>query len=90
MTTGQNDYTQKRDDYAAFGVPEYWRFDPSGGEYHDAPRPGITWSTASTIPSKLSSSERPPTGATVRRSAWTCAGRTGSFAGTTQRAAAIC
>ena len=36
VTTGQNDYTQKRDDYAAFGVPEYWRFDPSGGEYHDA------------------------------------------------------
>ena len=40
LTTGQNDYTQKRDDYAAFGVPEYWRFDPSGGEYHDAPLAG--------------------------------------------------
>ena len=37
VTTGQNDYTQMRDDYAAFGVPEYWRFDPSGVEYHDAP-----------------------------------------------------
>ena len=36
VTTGQNDYTRKRDDYADFGVPEYWRFDPSGGEYHDA------------------------------------------------------
>ena len=40
VTTGQNDYTQKRDDYAAFGVPEHWRFDPSGGEYHDAPLAG--------------------------------------------------
>ena len=40
VTTGQNDYTQKRDDYAAFRVPEYWRFDPSGGEYHDAPLAG--------------------------------------------------
>ena len=40
VTTGRNDYTQKRDDYAAFGVPEYWRFDPSGGEYHDAPLAG--------------------------------------------------
>ena len=40
VTTVQNDYTQKRDDYAAFGVPEYWRFDPSGGEYHDAPLAG--------------------------------------------------
>ena len=40
VTTGQNDYTQKRDDYAAFGVPEYWRFDPSGGAYHGAPLAG--------------------------------------------------
>ena len=38
--TGQDDYTEKRDDYAAFGVPEYWRFDPSGGEYHDSPLAG--------------------------------------------------
>ena len=29
--TGQDDYTEKRYAYAAFGVPEYWRFDPSGG-----------------------------------------------------------
>ena len=29
VTTGQGDYTRKRDDYAAFGVPEYWRFDLS-------------------------------------------------------------
>ena len=29
--TGQDDHTEKRDAYAAFGVPEYWRFDPSGG-----------------------------------------------------------
>ena len=35
-TTGANDYTEKRRDYEAYGVPEYWRFDPSGGEYHDA------------------------------------------------------
>ena len=38
--TGQDDYTEKRDAYAAFGVPEYWRFDPSGGEYHDSPLAG--------------------------------------------------
>ena len=35
-TTGGVDYTDKRRDYAAYGIPEYWRFDPSGGEYHDA------------------------------------------------------
>ena len=35
-TTGVRDYTLKRTRYAEFGIPEYWRFDPSGGEYHDA------------------------------------------------------
>ena len=35
-TTGRADYTDKRRDYERFGVGEYWRFDPSGGEYHDA------------------------------------------------------
>ena len=39
-STGQQDYTGKRNDYAAFGIPEYWRFDPSGGQYHDAPLAG--------------------------------------------------
>lgn len=35
-TTGVRDYTFKRTRYAEFGIPEYWRFDPSGGQYHDA------------------------------------------------------
>ena len=34
-STGRNDYTIKRNGYARFGVPEYWRTDPSGGEWHD-------------------------------------------------------
>ena len=34
-TTGVADYTDKRDDYERYGVLEYWRFDPSGGDYHD-------------------------------------------------------
>ncbi len=34
--TGRNDYTTKRTGYADFGVPEYWRFDPTGGEYYPA------------------------------------------------------
>ena len=39
-STGFIDYTQKRVDYAAFGIPEYWRFDPTQGQYHDAPLAG--------------------------------------------------
>ena len=35
-TTGRTDYTAKRRDYERFGIAEYWRFDSSGGEYHDA------------------------------------------------------
>ena len=35
-TTAIMDYTRKRREYEGFGVVEYWRFDPSGGEYHDA------------------------------------------------------
>ena len=35
-TTGRADYTDKRRDYQRFGVVEYWRFDPSGGEYHES------------------------------------------------------
>ena len=35
--TGRRDYLQKREIYAEYGVREYWRFDRTGGEYHDAP-----------------------------------------------------
>ncbi len=35
-TTGVTDYTSKRGDYERYGVSEYWRYDPSGGRYHDA------------------------------------------------------
>ena len=35
-TTGVVDYTTKRRDYERYGISEYWRFDPSGGEFHDA------------------------------------------------------
>ena len=41
-STGRRDYTIKREGYARYGVGEYWRFDPSGGDYHDAPLGGDT------------------------------------------------
>ena len=39
-STGQRDYTVKREGYAGYEVREYWRFDQSGGEFHDAPLAG--------------------------------------------------
>ena len=39
-TTGERDYTVKRRIYRNMGAVEYWRFDPSGGRYHDAPLAG--------------------------------------------------
>ena len=39
-TTGRRDYTAKRDTYASLEVREYWRFDHTGGRYHDAPLAG--------------------------------------------------
>ena len=39
-STGQADYTRKRDLYTGYGVAEYWRFDPTGGQYHDQPLAG--------------------------------------------------
>ena len=38
--TATNDYENKPQGYAAFGVPEYWRFDPTGGDYYPAPLAG--------------------------------------------------
>ena len=39
-STGRRDEVDKRESYANMGVPEYWRFDPSGGLYHSAPLAG--------------------------------------------------
>ena len=39
-STARNDYTVKRTTYARLGVPEYWRFDYTGGQHHDAPLAG--------------------------------------------------
>ena len=41
-STGTRDYTVKRDGNADYGVREYWRFDYTGGRYHDAALAGDT------------------------------------------------
>ena len=40
VSTGRRDANEKRRGYAELGVLEYWRFDPSGGEYQGAPLAG--------------------------------------------------
>ncbi len=39
-STGERDYTVKREIYARFGVKEYWRLDYTGGRFHDVPLAG--------------------------------------------------
>ena len=39
-STGRADYTTKRRRYAELNVPEYWRFDETGGKFHDKPIAG--------------------------------------------------
>lgn len=39
-STGRRDYTVKREIYASYRVHEQWRFDHTGGRYHDAPLAG--------------------------------------------------
>ena len=39
-STGRRDYTVKKEGYAAYGIGEYWRFDHTGGRFHDAPIAG--------------------------------------------------
>ncbi len=41
-TTAAHDLRGKRDLYAVIGVGEYWRFDPSGGDYYGEPLVGET------------------------------------------------
>ncbi len=40
LTTSSSDLIDKRRDYANFGIPEYWRFDSTGGARYDAPIAG--------------------------------------------------
>ena len=39
-TTSNNDLGHKRDMYAELGIAEYWRFDPTGGDYYGQPLAG--------------------------------------------------
>lgn len=40
QSTALNDLGHKRDLYAELGIAEYWRFDPTGGDYYGQPLAG--------------------------------------------------
>ena len=55
-STGRRDYTLKRRRYAEMGVLEYWRFDHTGGKFHDAPLAGDSLSEGVYTPFALEES----------------------------------
>ena len=52
-STGRRDFTVMREGYAALGIREYWRFDPSGGDYHDLPLAGDTLVDGEYVPVEI-------------------------------------
>ena len=52
-STGRRDFTVKREGYAALGIGEYWRFDPSGGDYHDRHLAGDTLMDGEYVPVEI-------------------------------------
>ena len=42
-STAHIDENEKREHYAALGIPEYWRFDQTGGELLQAAVAGTVW-----------------------------------------------
>ena len=40
ISTARNDLTHKRDIYEQMGIPEYWRFDATGGDFYGEPLAG--------------------------------------------------
>ena len=52
-STGRRDYTVKRETYAEYAVREYWRFDPSGGKFHDTSLAGDTLVDGKYVPIEI-------------------------------------
>ena len=56
-STGRNDVDLKPSIYAQVGVLEFWRFDPSGGNYHGEPLSG--WRLANGVYQQIPSTTEP-------------------------------
>ena len=65
-STGEIDEDARRRDYARFRVPEYWRFDPSGGEWHSVPLAGDRLVDDEYQPIPSTARRRETSGATAR------------------------
>ena len=77
-STGRVDVGEKRDDYEALGIPEYWRFDETGRSHGVRAGRGPAGGRGSIDRLTLRSWRRTCCRATVRSCSWTCAGNTGS------------
>lgn len=54
VSTARNDLTRKRDIYAMMEIPEYWRFDATGGDFYGDPLVGEHLVNGSYVPLPVS------------------------------------
>ncbi len=52
-STAEIDTGDKRDDYAALGIPEYWRFDHTGGDFYGTALAGDRLEQGSYVPVQI-------------------------------------
>ena len=67
VNTARNDDTRKREGYAAYGIPEYWRFDPTAVNTIALRWPATAWLTANTSPLPSFKRTKADIGGTARR-----------------------
>ena len=56
-STGERDYKVKRDGYAKYRAKQYWRFDETGGRWHDAPLAGDALVDGEYVPIEITQDE---------------------------------
>ena len=83
-STGATDTGAKRQDYAALGISEYWRFDETG-QHHGVRLAGDQLVGDRYRPITIEQLPTAPCKATALRSTYSCTGRTASYSGSTQR-----
>ena len=90
VRTVDNDVGPKRRDYANFGIPEYWRFDPTETVGTMSPCRETGWWGTPTSRWKSSKSSRTTSTATAMCLTSACAGITATCGGTTTQKGNTC